>query len=99
MNAGEDGAVGFMQNLGGDRTQQERSERLESMSWHHYKAVAIEMGEIDDLAARIARQHESLNLNAPQFTGQEIRQQDFRSVAPGFGEFSDRGFSRFVIGQ
>ena len=57
------------------------------------------MGEIDDLAARISRQHDPLNLHVPQFTGQEILQQVFRSAAPGFGEFSDRGFSRFVVGQ
>jgi hypothetical protein len=72
MDAGPYGAIGIVQDLGGERTEDEAAEGAESVGGHHDQVGAVLPGMFDDLQCRNAFEDQAVDFEVLEFFG-EIR--------------------------
>src|SRR6266567_2449095 len=99
VNPGEDGTIRVMQNLGGDRAQDEAPKRTVSMGGDYNEAGALGMRELDDLAGRVSCEHDTPDIHVSELTGQEVVQEPFRPTPLLCVESSTDRTGEFVSSQ
>ncbi len=71
VDAGPDGAIGVVQDLGGDGAEDELAEGAVAVGRHDDQAGVLLLGEVHDLAGGIAFEDDAAGFQALQFAGEE----------------------------